>query len=217
MNAQQKTEVLSWSNVIAFEWQEDGVPKEYPPHVHEGKVYAYKPIIINETLHKYKSIFWLDAGSTLTGPITPAEDIVHRTGIYLVKGQDADMKDKSHPTSYSWFGYNKATFSGGPSYSGNTIAAMTPSRYTESVFGGLAECALDTACIKPEGSNLGNHRYDQTALSILAYGSKVCIPHHTEYLAADRTQLEADMTKPSLYFVWTARNKCTFYSDREKA
>lgn len=75
----QKKEILSWPNVIALEWP-DGVPPEYPPHVKIGKQYAWKPVILNESVHKYRSIFWLDAGTTLAGPFTPVEDIVQRTG-----------------------------------------------------------------------------------------------------------------------------------------
>ena len=34
-------------------------------------------------------------GSTLTGPITPVENIVKCMGLFVTKGQDEDMKGRS--------------------------------------------------------------------------------------------------------------------------
>jgi hypothetical protein len=156
---------------------------------HEGKKYAWKPIIIQETLAKYKMIFWLDAGSTLKGPITPIEDIVKRNGIVLMHGQDESMTPRSYYKSYEWFNFTKDTMVTGPHISGNTQAYLSPSRYVDSLVNCNARCALDPNCIAPEGSSLGNHRYDQTTLSLCAYHPKVWPNHHTEYLAAEARQV----------------------------
>jgi hypothetical protein len=86
----EQTEIRSWPNVIDLGWPH-GVPARYPPHVQRGSIYAWKPIIINETLTKYKSIFWLDAGSSLAGPITPAEQIVQRTGMCVCMMYDVSI------------------------------------------------------------------------------------------------------------------------------
>jgi hypothetical protein len=146
--------------------------------VSKGKLFAWR--IVNKTLHKYKSIFWLDAGSTVAGPITPIEDVIQRTGLMLVKGQDNDMKEKSAEATYEWFNATKATFKAGP-HSINTQAFLYPSGYVESVVLPNALCAMDPNCITPPGANLANHRYDQTTISILAYRPKVRAPHYTEY------------------------------------
>jgi hypothetical protein len=210
LSNQQLKEAESWSNVLSVEWKE-GIPSQYPPHVHQLKKYAWKPIIVNETLHQYPSIFWLDAGSTITGPLTPIEQIVQREGIFLVQGQDEDMKPKSHPGTYAWFGFLADTFVGGPHYAGNTIAVSNPSRYVDMV-DEWAKCALDEACIAPPGSSLQNHRYDQTALSILSYTRR--IPHYTEYLAAERNQLARNLRdNPSSNdkIIWTSRQSSSFY------
>jgi hypothetical protein len=212
MTAEQIQDIEGWSNVMAVEWR-DGVPTHYPPHVSRGKIYAWKPIIVNETLHKYKSIFWLDAGSSVAGPITPIEDVIQRTGIMLVKGQDTDMKEKSAAATYKWFNTTKATFKAGPHYSGNTQAFMYPSRYVESVVLPNALCAMDPNCITPPGSLLRNHRYDQTTISILAYMPKVRAPHYTEYLAASKRQLNPDMRKPSFKMIWTSRQSVNYFTD----
>jgi hypothetical protein len=172
---------------------------------HEGKVYAWKPIIVQETLAKYKMIFWLDAGNTLKGPITPIEDIVKRNGIVLFHGQDESMTPKAHHKSYEWFNFTKATMVTGPHISGNTQAWLSPSRYVESLVNCNAKCAMDPNCIAPEGSGLGNHRYDQTTLSLCAYHPKVWPNHHTEYLAASSQQVPKNAREPAYRMVYTAR------------
>jgi hypothetical protein len=204
--------IKSYKNVLAVEWI-DGIPKvkDKTNHLSTPKGYAWKPIIINETVHKYGQIFWLDAGNTLAGPITPAEKIVRRTGSYLVKGQDSNMKQKSDAQTYLYLGFDKDTFIGGPHFSGNTQAYMYPSRYIDTIVKPMTECALVEECIMPNGHNLASHRYDQTVLSILAYISSVQAPHYTEYLAATSDQLKG-LSTPSSRFVWTARQGCSEYS-----
>jgi hypothetical protein len=215
MTPQQIKQIQSWTNVISVEWL-DGVPAKYPKHVQKGKLYAWKPIIIEETVRKYKSIFWLDAGNTVAGPITPIENVIQRTGIMLVKGQDNDMKLKSFKKTYEWFNTTKATFQAGPHYSGNTQAFMYPSRYYDSVILPDSICAMDKKCIAPSGSGLNNHRYDQTTISILAYHPKVRAPHYTEFLAADKKQLNPDLSKPSFKMIWTTRMRNEYYTDNEQ-
>lgn len=217
MTEAQLDEIKGWSNLKALRWPE-GIPQSLPPHVNMLKNYAFKPIAINETVHDYGSILWLDAGSTLTGPADPVEDILRWNGIFLAKGQDNSMTPMSHPDTYQWFGYNnKDDFRMGlqsPHFSGNFQAHLYPSRYIDSIVIPNAKCALDSACIEPPGSSLSNHRYDQTTLSILAY--QEAVGHYTEYLAADRQQLNDDLSKPShRMIVWSARQGCTHYSSME--
>ncbi|KAL7575206.1 hypothetical protein ACA910_018693 [Epithemia clementina (nom. ined.)] len=202
-------EIQGWKNVIAMEWFDEGIPKEYPPHVHAGKKYAWKPIAIEQALKKYGMIFWLDAGSTLTAPVEPIENIVKRNGIFLVHGQDVDMKRKSHNATYKWYGIDKDTFPNNrPHFGGGTQASLYPSRFVEPIIERNAACARDENCIAPKGSTLGNHRYDQTSISICAYHPHVRAPHHTEFLAASFKQLNKYLTDPSYQIIYTARGGC---------
>jgi hypothetical protein len=213
MKASNLEKVKRYSNVIELAW-EDGIPSTYPPHVQKLYTYAWKSLAINETVHKYKSIFWLDAGATFTGPITAIQDIIHQHGIFLVHGQDNDMKALSHPDTYKWFGIkNKDNFQAGPHYAGGIQGHVYPSRYIDTIVVPNAKCALDVHCIAPEGASMGNHRFDQTSLSILAYGKHVRTPHYTEYLAGDRKQLNANMSLSNgRQIMWTARAMCSYYN-----
>ena len=134
--------------------------------------------------------------------------------MFLVKGQDLDMRI-SHSATYKWFNTTKDKFKTERHFSGNTQGYLYPSRYFESVVVPNAECALDPNCIAPAHSNVGNHRFDQTSLSILAYHPKVRAPHYTEYVAVKLDQLSRNLQKPSPKFVWTSRNSFTYYSKLE--
>jgi hypothetical protein len=216
MTKDQLEQVKTWPNLLEINWI-DGIPKNsYPSHVYTLATYAFKSIIINETVHNYKSIFWLDAGATFTSSLKPLQDIIHQHGIFLVNGQDEDMTRKSHADTYRWFGHEKNEFAGRPHFAGGIQGHVYPSRYIESIVIPNAKCALDPNCIQPKGSNLGNHRFDQTSLSILAHEarSRIGLPGRTEYVAASENQLP-DMSKPSRMIIWTARNSCTFYASMD--
>jgi hypothetical protein len=208
MTDEQLSTIDQWGNVLELKWRE-GIPSHFPGHFTILKGYAWKPVAINESVHQYKQIFWLDAGSTVTGPITPAINITRNTGIFLVKGQDLDMKPQSHPGIFTAFGYDKDSFQAGPHYSGNTQAYLYPSRYIDTVVIPNALCALQERCIMPIGSDLSNHRYDQSSLSILAYRKDLKIPDYTQFLAAGRNQLSDDLKLPSSMFIWTSRGSCS--------
>ncbi|CAB9514768.1 expressed unknown protein [Seminavis robusta] len=209
---EQLAQVAEWPNVHRIHWK-DGFPASFPPHVKELKQYAWKPLAINASVHEYKSIFWLDAGAVFVGPLDPIQDILHRDGIFLVQGQDDDMKRLSVPGTYQWLGFDKDTFVGGPNFAGGVQGHVYPSRYIDTIVVPNAECAWDPACIAPEGSGLNNHRYDQTSLSILAHQHHVLPHHYTEYLAGGIEQLNQNRQEPKRFIFWTARRKDTYFTE----
>ena len=85
----------------------DGIPKHYPPHVYNLKIYVWKPIIIEESLEEWKSILWLDAGCDIRAPITPIIDIIEKEGIFLVQGQDLDMTQWIHNKTLEFMNKSK--------------------------------------------------------------------------------------------------------------
>lgn len=114
--------------------------------------------------------------------------------------------------TYQWHGYDKSTFVTGPSYAGGIQGHVYPSRYIDTIVVPNAKCALDANCIAPSSASLLNHRYDQTSLSILAYQPHLRIPCYTEFLAAQRGQLQSNLSLPSKpYIVWTSRQACDYY------
>ena len=97
MAEEQKSQVETWPNVLTLKWKH-GFPAAFPPHVSENlKNYAWKSLAINESVHEHNSIFWFDAGGTIVGPLDAIEEIVELHGVFLVKGQDFDMKSWTVP------------------------------------------------------------------------------------------------------------------------
>eukprot|EP00934_Nitzschia_sp_Nitz4_P005607 Nitzschia sp. Nitz4//scaffold49_size126201//40912//41880//NITZ4_003636-RA/size126201-processed-gene-0.65-mRNA-1//1//CDS//3329553131//5597//frame0 len=212
MTESEVSQVRKWPNVLALRWPE-GIPASYPEHVRENvKNYAWKSIIINETVHEYKSIFWLDAGATFVGSVDLIEEIIQKHGMFLVRGQDDHMYELSHPGTYQWHGFDRETYQTGPHYAGGIQGHVYPSRYIDSVVIPNAECALDKDCISPPNASLLNHRFDQTSLSILAYQPHIRAPHYTEFLAGGLDQLNTNLSASSEpYLMWTARGGCIYY------
>lgn len=56
---------------------------------------------------------------------------------------------------------NRSDFVDKPSFSGNTVGFAKDTPGYRHVLLPLADCAMQSACISPEGSSLQNHRYDQ--------------------------------------------------------
>ena len=61
--------------------------------------YAWKPLAIKDAVDAFGSVLWLDAGSTVTGPLGPAFEALHRDGHFLVQGQDMDCSKRVARTS----------------------------------------------------------------------------------------------------------------------
>lgn len=171
----------------------------------ELKKYAWKPIAIRKFVDLYGTVLWIDAGSSVRGPLASIRQYLTNDGHFLVQGQDVDMKPWCHEGTLSYFKVNRARLRAGPSYSGNLQGWVRNSTLARRVLEGTYSCALRPECIAPRGSNLGNHRYDQSVLSLLAYTCGLNITAHTELLAANRNQLSTDPRLPSKMVVWTSR------------
>lgn len=222
LSKSQIAKIDGWENVL-LQWR-DGVPAPYPAHVHRLDTFAWRPIIIHDSLLAYKSILFLEAGSTLTGPLDPIQDVLEKDGIFLALSH-IDM-EQSHPETYRWFGTEKGILHSRTNhFSGRVQGYIYPSRYYDTIVRPNALCALDEKCIapipldmsSPQISNYNEtlHHFDRTSLSILAYHEKVQTPHHNEYLAEKESELSPDLTKPSKRVVWGKQNG-NFYLHRSQ-
>lgn len=96
-----------------------------------------------------------------------------------------------------------------PSYAGNTVGFVHGSEGYNKILLPWVDCAGKPECIAPKGSSIANHRFDQTALSIIAYKSGINITAHTELLLADCKGLEC--CKSHERVVWTSRARESCY------
>ena len=162
------------------------------------KKYAWKPLLLYECVRKLDIFLYLDAGSEVVGELTPVFNIIKLEGLILVRGQDM-MGKWIHPNMYKWLNLTQFSFANVPSYSGNTQGYAQIEKALL-ITHRMRECALDPACINPPGAMLSNHRYDQSALSLIAV--QMNITQHTEILAASKSQL----VPHHAFKIWTSRH-----------
>jgi hypothetical protein len=97
MAEEQLKQVETWTNLLTLKWRY-GFPSSFPQHISANlKNYAWKSLAINESVHEHNSIFWFDGGGTIVGPLDAIEEIVELHGVFLVKGQDNNMRQKTVP------------------------------------------------------------------------------------------------------------------------
>jgi hypothetical protein len=172
----------------------------------DPNTYAFKALALQEAVNTYGAVLWLDGGSTATGPLYPAVmPLLVRDGHFLVQGQDLDMVPWTHPGMLTHFGVSAERFRGGkPSFSGNTVGFLRGAAAERAILAPWVACARNASCINPPGASKANHRYDQAALSVIAYTCGLAVTPHTELLAAERGQLQP-CEAASTMVVWTSR------------
>ena len=52
-----------------------------------AQVYAWKLLALEDALRRHAAVLWLDAGSTVVGPLGAVGDALLRDGYFLVQGQ----------------------------------------------------------------------------------------------------------------------------------
>lgn len=169
-----------------------------------------KPLAIRHAVETFKIAIWLDAGCTVTTPLrTSLFPILRKNGHFAVQGQDGNMVQWCHDGTWNYYNLNKSQFVNKPSYAGGINGWMDKSPEYYSILVPWTQCALREECIAPPGSSLANHRYDQSALSIIIYTSNVSIHEHTEQ--------HHWMPRPKCferqpYAVWTSRGSENCYA-----
>lgn len=123
------------------------------------------------------------------------------------QGQDNNMVPWCHDLTWQYFKLDKTKFNGKPSYSGNTMGYVHDSPAYHKILKPWVECAKVEACMAPEGTSTGNHRFDQAVLSIITYTSGLNVTEHTELLLAE----SVPCYKPHERAVWTSRQGCSCY------
>lgn len=207
----QISEIDRWRHLAVVQGY---IPADVPPHVHVVYTYAWKPIAIEHALRDHEAILWIDAGSDLRAPPGAMLRLLRADGHLFVQGQDQDMTQMSHDLCYEAAGIPKADFAGLQHFAGSLQGYVRGDQAHHRVLRPMVELALRKECIAPPGSNLSNHRYDQTLLSILIYRSGLDVTPHTEMLCSHREGLAADPDRTSTAVVFTARGRTADYADK---
>jgi hypothetical protein len=146
----------------------------YPPYFNVSVAageYAFKPVVIAETLERADVVVWMDASNLLKEPLSRHLEDVRRDGGFFSSVSSGTVRDWTHPGMLAYYGVG-----GGDSVLGKTncnaaFLIFERAATLEALVKPWVACALTKACIAPEGSSRANHRQDQAALSLLVYRS----------------------------------------------
>lgn len=143
----------------------------YPYHFSINKnsgYYSWKPFVIWDTYSSYKrNVLWLDCGCFIHRKLEYEYNEIINSTIYTV-GSGTTIQRYTHRKLFELLNvdisiFNKTMCSAG------IVGIYYPSTLVRYIFKLWKACALIKNCISPQGANRGNHRQDQSVLSILLY------------------------------------------------
>jgi len=128
--------------------------------------YAWKPIIIEETLKsKIGILMWLDAGNVLTGRLDLLKRVTISKGLFSPYSSGT-IGQWTHPKTLSYMNLSSSSL-GSNNCNGALVSVFLSNQNALSVIQKWKELSLDQDCIAPIGSNRSNHRQDQAVLTVL--------------------------------------------------
>lgn len=155
---------------------------DYPMHVENLSLYAWKLLIIQEVLAERGGVLWMDSSIIIKDNITTILQYMeeHKSGfLYYLPSNGHSIVSATHPKMLTYFPTkipSDLRF-GMPQATGMVMFNTRDIR--EKVLKWAILCSLDQSCIAPIGSTLkcnsnfpidrfgGCHRYDQSMMSLL--------------------------------------------------
>jgi hypothetical protein len=179
LNADEVRRLPRWAGVShrTFDYA------SYPPFFHVSRnagEYAWKPVIVAEVVDRLRAagrsadVLWADAGGYFHA-IDPIARRIRETGLW-VRTSAGTMGQWTHPGMFERLGVRATEFAAKPNADatlvglavGSASADVRQALYDRIVVP-WKQCALDKACIAPDGSSRANHRQDQAVLSYLVH------------------------------------------------
>jgi len=135
--------------------------------------YAWKPIIIRDVaaeMLKSKgegTLLWLDAGDKVIAPLDRLNRFTYCYGFWATRSW-GDISRWVHPKLLELFDFPKGKF-GYPCLNAAALSFSLTSESALTLLNSWANYAALREYIAPLGSNLSNHRYDQSLLTLLSH------------------------------------------------
>ncbi|XP_038061725.1 uncharacterized protein LOC119732340 [Patiria miniata] len=158
---------------------------KYPPHVRNLHTYAWKPLIIQETLDEFGVMFWCDASARFQqDPLVLFSLLKEQQGFMrrIMEFKSNKMLVRTHPKMFKALGIDREQFRADAGYAmcfeANRLLFVNSALVRTKIIGPWVDCAMNMACIAPKGSVLAQnqkgpqrytHRFDQAALALVAY------------------------------------------------
>lgn len=193
--------------------------------------YAWKPVVIKESLERFPYVLWLDAGTTVRKPIRELFQHIIKEGYFICTIGDSYWNgaiDPLHPVGWGTPAFVREQFH-------LTDSANEWVLRKETIMGGIVgstraggHCLIRDWCTltndiryfaddgtAPEG--FGTARHDQTVLSILAYLRGLNV-HQQDWAQLTPMMLSTDEGEMPFYITWhrqSVKDWTNIYSSRD--
>jgi len=156
-----------------FEWIQLRALPPSPEHVADVAKYGWKPTVLAQMIELHKEpVLWLDSACVVIGTLQPVTDHLAKNGIWVPLAGRGSVRERSHPATVSALSMEVEIQEG--RFRAGGVCAFDPCR--QEVLELVKEwraLAWRPEILAPLGSNLRNHRYDQTLLTCLVARSKL--------------------------------------------
>ncbi|KAJ8018567.1 hypothetical protein HOLleu_43377 [Holothuria leucospilota] len=160
--------------------------ENYPVHLKRLHTFGFKATIINLALNEFGVIYYGDASIRFKKSLLellPA-CVGHHGFLGQIRCFDPKVPHDSkngcyhdyHLTRnemYAKIGVNKTDYYNAnyssPALSGGLMLVVNSTTVQSKIMKPWLRCSMDVTCIAPNGANLGNHRFDQSALSLTVF------------------------------------------------
>lgn len=154
----------------------------FPSHVEEERLHAFRPLLIQDALHKAGAVLFMECDHRLlTGRIEPLLQIALKGGGVLGWATKRATSALTHPKMFDYFHTTADNFLFLPMVESNKLLLYNTESVHEEIMLPWVQCALTLDCIHPIGAQSagcrfnkkpqyrysGCHRYDGSALNIV--------------------------------------------------
>ncbi|XP_072051352.1 uncharacterized protein [Amphiura filiformis] len=162
--------------------------KKYPRHVKNLHTYAWKPLIIKETLTEFGSIFYGDSSVRFRRSLSFLFQFLKENHGFMqhIHSFNPRLKEAqyymTHPKTFLELKVKRDRYKNDIGYtpwiSAGRVLYVNNSFLHENIITPMVDCALRPQCISPEGAHRGwkppngsnhPHRFDSSVLSLLVY------------------------------------------------
>ncbi|CAH1798544.1 unnamed protein product, partial [Owenia fusiformis] len=136
--------------------------QKYPPHVKNLRTFAFKILIIDETLREFQQILWSDTSTLFTTKnLVPIVDQVKSSGVLAASINGHLSNSYTHPGMFKYFNVTRDSYNKQISIEANKILIINSARIQTQFMRPLVRCALDLQCINPTGAVMRNSTWSQ--------------------------------------------------------
>lgn len=191
--------------------------------------YAWKPVVIKQSLELFPYVLYIDAGSTVLRPLDKLFEYIIQEGYFVgTIGNQFDGVNYKHPVGWGTTEYQKKLFDlDNPdrnwilrqeSLAANVIGMARTG--TGAFLDEWYELSKNLNNFKDDGTapnGFGTGRHDQTLLSIIGYLNNVTI-YKEDYTQKNFTYITVNGVKEPFYITWNPDFVCEkthIYNSRE--